>query len=194
MEFNEVVVNRRSVRKFRLDAVPKEALNRILEAGRWAPSASNSQPWRFIVVKNADVKERISRTCTRFSRKMWAAFATGDAKYLAQRGGTWDKAYMKNIPVLMAVCYEVPEKMRNEVALASVWVAIENLLLAATAEKLGSCIYTFYDSEEENELKRILKIPEPYRIATIIQLGYADTSPPPPSRKELDKIVSYDRF
>jgi len=194
MDFNEVVVKRRSVRKFKQDPVPKEVLNRILEAGRWAPSAGNSQPWRFIVVTDVNVKERISETCTRFSRKIWAAFAPENAKYLAQRGGTWDKKYMKNVPALIAVCYNVPRKMRDEVALASAWAAIENMLLAATSEKLGSCIYTTYDSEEENELKEILKIPEPYRLAAIIQLGYADYHPPPPSRKRLDEIVSYQHF
>jgi nitroreductase len=140
------------------------------------------------------VKERISETCTRFSRKTWAAFAPENAKYLAQRGGTWDKRYMKNVPALIAVCYNVPEKMREEVALASAWAAIENMLLAATAEKLGSCIYTFCDSEEENELRGILKIPRQYRLAAIIQLGYTDYCPPSPSRKRLEEIVSYQHF
>jgi len=58
MDFYEVVLKRRSTRKFKDDAVPPEALNRILEAGRWAPSAANLQPWRFIVVTSAEVKEK----------------------------------------------------------------------------------------------------------------------------------------
>lgn len=194
MDLGEVIVKRRSVRKFRNDPVPKEVLDRILEAGRWAPSASNSQPWRFIVVTDVNVKERISETCTRFSKKAWAAFAPENAKYLAQRGGTWDKEYMKYVPALISVCFNRPVKIREEMALASAWVAIENMLLAATSEKLGSCVYTFSDSEEEDELKKILKIPQPYRLAAIIQLGHADYCPPAPSRKRLDEIVSYQHF
>ena len=194
MDLNEAIAKRRSVRKFKQDAVSEEVLDRILEAGRWAPSASNSQPWRFIVVTDVNVKEKISETCTRFSRKTWAAFAPENAKYLAQRGGTWDKKYMKKVPALVAVCYNVPEKMREEVALASAWAAIENMLLAATAEKLGSCIYAHCDSEEEKELKEILKIPQPYRLAAIVQLGYASHCPPSPSRKQLKEIVSYQHF
>jgi nitroreductase len=194
MDFSEVVVKRRSIRKFREDSVPVEVLTRVLDGGRWAPSAGNCQPWRFIVVRDVDVKGRIAETCTRFSRKAWAAFPPERVRYLAERGGTWDKSYMKHVPVLVAVCYGVPKGMREELALASVWMAVENMLLAATAEGLGSCVYTTYDSEEENALKEILWVPEQYRIATVIQLGYASVEPSSPSRKRLEEIVSYEHF
>jgi nitroreductase len=194
MDFSDVVVKRRSVRKFRDDSVPVEVIARVLEAGRWAPSAGNSQPWRFIVVKNVDVKGRIAEVCTRFSRRAWAGFSPERAKYLAERGGTWDKSHMKRVPVLIAMCCEVPEGLREELALASVWMAAENMLLAATNEGLGSCVYTTYDSEEENALKGILRVPEQYRLATIIQLGYASNEQSSPSRKRLEEIVSHEHF
>ena len=57
MEFKEVVVRRRSVRRFKKEAIPKESLGRVLEAGRWAPSAGNCQPWRFLVVSDSEIKE-----------------------------------------------------------------------------------------------------------------------------------------
>ena len=194
MDFNETVIKRRSLRKFKRDAVPNEVLNRILEAGRWAPSASNLQPWHFIVVTDVNVKAKIAENCTRFSRKMWSSFKLENAKYLAQRGGTWEKSYMKTIPVLIVVCYKVSDKLGNESALASAWTAIENMLLSATAENLGSCPYTFYDSEEVIRLKETLQIPQEYRIAAIIQLGYPSSYPPTPSRKGLEEIVSYQHF
>ena len=194
MDFREVVVRRRSVRKFGEDSVPADVLGRVLEAGRWAPSAGNSQPWRFIVVKGDDVKGKIAEVCTRSSRKAWAGFSPERARYLAERGGTWDKSYMKRLPVLVAVCYSVPKGMREELALASAWMAVENMLLAATAEGLGSCIYTAYDGEEEKALMETLQVPEQYRLAIIIQLGYANAEPPSPSRKKLEEIVSYEHF
>jgi len=194
MDFHEVVRRRRSVRKFRSDDVPTDVLNRILDAGRWAPSAANLQPWRFIVVTSADVKEKIADTCTRFSRKAWANFSPQTAKFLASQGGTWDKSHMKAIPVLVAVCYQVPEKLSNEIALGSAWAAVENMLLAATAENLGSCPYTLYDSEEEAELKKVLRVPQQHHIAAIIQLGYTSISPPTPPRKKLEEIVSHQHF
>jgi len=194
MDFDEVVIKRRSIRKFKEDPVPEKVLLKVLEAGCWAPSAGNSQPWRFIVVTDVDVKQKIARVCTEFSRKAWAEFSPERARYLAARGGSWDKSIVAKIPALIAVCYVVPERMRDELILGSAWVAIENMLLAATAEGLGSCIYTFYDIEEENNLKEILRVPDGFRIAAMIQLGYAAVDPPLPSRKTLREIVSYEHF
>ncbi|MBX5321421.1 MAG: nitroreductase family protein [Candidatus Bathyarchaeota archaeon] len=194
MDFYEVVFKRRSIRKFKETPVIEEVLFRVLEAGRWAPSAGNTQPWHFIIVTDVEVKKRIAHVCTEYSRKHWADFASETARYLAARGGSWDKSAMAKIPVLIAVCFHVPEKMREELALASAWTAIQNMLLAATAEGLGSCIYTFYNTEEENQLKEILGVPENHRIAALIQLGYSKAKPPKPSRKALEAIISYQHF
>lgn len=194
MDFSEVVVKRRSVRKFKEDAVSADVLKKVLDATRWAPSAGNCQPWRFIVVRDGSVKEKIAENCTRFSKKAWTDFSPKTAKYLAERGRTWNKSYMKRLPVMVVVCYEVLQEIREELVLGSVWAAIENMLLAATAESLGSCVYTFYDSEEEVELKKILRTPENYRVAGIVQLGYASAEPPTPSRKRLEEIISYEHF
>jgi len=194
VDFDKVVVKRRSIRKFKEEPVPEKILSKILEAGRWAPSAGNSQPWRFIVVTDADVKQNIAEIFTEFSRKAWAEFSPERARYLAARGGSWDKSSMGKIPVLIVVCCEVLERMKEELVLGSAWCAIENVLLAATAESLGSCIYTFYGVEEKNMLKEMLRVPERYRIAAVIQLGYSAAEPPAPSRKTLDEIVSYQHF
>jgi nitroreductase len=194
MDFREVVGKRRSVRRFREDDVPVAALTRVLDAGRWAPSAGNSQPWHFIVVRDAEVKVQIAETCTRFSKKAWARFSPERSRYLAQRGGTWDKSYMKRVPAFVSACYRVPEGIREELALASVWMAVENMLLASTDEGLGSCVYTTFDFEEEKTLKEILRVPQQYRIAAVVQLGYASTEPPSPSRKKLEEVVSYEHF
>lgn len=194
MDLYEAIAKRRSIRKFREEPVPEEALKRILEAGRWAPSAGNTQPWHFIVVTKVDIKQRIVKIFTEFSRKTWAEFSSERARYLAARGGSWDKSSMAKVPVLVAVCYGLVEGVRAELVLASVWAAVENMLLAATAEGLGSCIYTFYNIEEENMIKKLLDVSENYRIAAIIQLGYAAAEPPAPSRKALEEIVSYQHF
>jgi nitroreductase len=194
MDFYEVVAKRRSVRKFREEPVPEKLLSKVLEAGRWAPSAGNTQPWRFILVTDTDVKKDIANVSTEFSRKAWAEFSPERARYLAARGGSWDKLSMAKIPLLIVVCYEVPERMREELVLGSAWAAIENMLLAATAEGLGSCIYTFYGTEEENMIKEILHVPEKYRVAGMIQLAYSAAEPPAPVRKTLNEMVFYQHF
>jgi nitroreductase len=194
MDFDEVVVKRRSIRKFADTFVSPDLILKILDAGRWAPSAGNSQPWRFVVVRSDEVKSRIAEACTTSSKKAWAAFSPERAKYLAERGGTWDKSYMKHVPVLIAVCCEIPEKISEELALASVWMSIENVLLAATASGLGACVYTVYDSEEEAALKEILQAPKQHPLAAMIQLGYANDHVPSPSRKSIEDIMTYEHF
>jgi len=194
VDFYEVVLKRRSIRKFKDDKVPKEALNRILEAGRWAPSGANLQPSRFIVVTDPKVKAKIAEVCTEYSKKVWRDFTSETAKFLGSRGGTWNKSYMKTLPVLIAVCYCVTKEPLSEYALASTWAAIQNILLAITNEDLAACIYTHAYTEEEKALKQILAIPDAYRLAAIIQLGYPKTSPSTPPRKKLEEIVSYEHF
>ncbi len=194
MDFYEVVLKRRSVRKFKEDEVPQEVLNRILEAGRWAPSGANLQPWKFIVVTKPEVKAKIADTCTKYSREVWKNFPPETAKFLGARGGTWNKSYMKTIPVLVAVCYCVTKEPTSEYALASTWAAIQNILLATANENLAACIYTHAYLEEEKALKQILAIPDAYHLAAIIQLGYPKAIPPTPQRKKLEEIVSYEHF
>jgi nitroreductase len=194
LDFDEVVVKRRSVRKFREDRVPEEVVSKVLDAGRWAPSAGNCQPWRFVVVTDADAKKDIAEVFTEFSRKAWAEFSPERARYLAARGGSWDKSGVARVPVMVVVCYAFQERMRDELVFGSAWCAVENMLLAATAEGLGSCIYTFYNVEEEGKLKEILRVPENYRIAAVVQLGYCAADPALPSRKTLSEVVSYQHF
>jgi nitroreductase len=191
MEFKEVITKRRSIRKFLKDGIPKGVLVNILESGRWAPSAGNCQPWHFVIITDPQTKTTIAKNCTRFSKKQWMQFSAERAKYLAARGGSWDKSYMKDIPILIAVCYKLQENIRDELVLGSVWMAVENMLLAATNEGLGSCVYTFLNRKEENELKKTLHASKGDRIACIIQLGYTKIEPIFPSRKPIDEIVSY---
>jgi len=194
MEFADLVVKRRSVRKFKEDPVDNTVIERILEAGKWAPSASNSQPWHFIVITETDIKKKIAENSTQFSKQAWRKFSPEHARYLAARGGSWDKSAMSRIPVFVVVCFLPVEDIRDELVLGSVWMAVENMLLAATNESLGSCIYTFYNIQEEDRIKEMLLVPEEYRIACLIQLGYCSVTPPLPSRKFLTEIVSYQHF
>ncbi len=194
VDFREVVLKRRSIRRFKQDEVSENALNRILEAARWAPSGANLQPWKFIVVTKPETKARIADTCTEYSKEVWKSFASDTARFLGSRGGTWDKSYMKNVPILLAVSYKVTDEPASEVALASTWTAIQNVLLAATNENLAACIYTPANPEEEKNLKHILAVPNAYRLAAIIQLGYARAIPKAPPRKKLEEIVAYEHF
>jgi nitroreductase len=101
---------------------------------------------------------------------------------------------MRGVPILVVLFYRLQENLSRELVLGSVWMAVENMLLAATDEGLGSCVYTFLNRNEENKLKHVLKTGQRDRIACIVQLGYTETEPIPPCRKQLSEIVSYEHF
>ena len=194
MEFYEVVKRRRSVRKFKPNRVDEKVLERILEAGLWAPSAGNLQPWRFVVVRNRTLKEKLAKIHTEYSRKAWGTFEPEIAKDLASRGGTWDKEYSANAPVWIVICYKLTSQRGfDENAFASTWCAIENILLAATAEGLGCCPYTLTGGEEQ-AIREVLPIPRDCRMAAIIHLGYTDVKLNQPKRKGFKVVVGYERF
>jgi nitroreductase len=101
---------------------------------------------------------------------------------------------MKDVPVLLGVTYKSEKGFRNELALGSTWIAVENMMLAITNEGLASCVYTFLNKREENKIGRLLRVPRTHRTACMLQVGYAEGEPPKPSRKELEEIISYQHF
>ena len=195
LEFYEVVRRRRSVRRFRTEGeVGEDVVGRLVEAACLAPSAGNSQPWRFIIVRDRVLLRRLAEVNTRFSRLAWKAFDSGMARDVASRGGRWDKSYVAELPVVIVICYGVGVKgIPDELMLASTWCAIENMLLAATAEGLGSCPYTLF-RREEKAVKELFGVPEDYRIACIVHVGHTLDVPKPPPKREVDEIVGHDRF
>ena len=147
-------------------AAPKGST--ILEAARLAPSANNRQDWRFVAVKD---REQIDKLVS----------ATG-------------QSFIGTAPVVIAGVALNPERvMRCEVPAYAVDVAIAmtNITLAATANGLGTC---WIGSFDQAEVKRILKIPEEYKVVQLMPLGYPDEKPEVRSRKPLAEVVSYDNF
>lgn len=194
MEFYDVVKRRRSVRKFKPDNVDESIVKRILEAGMWAPSAGNLQPWRFVVVRDKKLKEQLAKVHTEYSHKAWSKFKPEVAKDLASRGGSWRKEYLVDVPVWIIVCYKLTiQKGFDETAFASTWCAIENMLLAATAEGLGCCPYTLTNGEEQ-AIREVLPIPKDHRIAAIVHIGHTDVKLKAPERREFERLVGYDKF
>jgi len=105
LEFYEVVKRRRSVRRFQSDSeVGDNVVRRLVEAGSMAPSPGNSQPWRFIIIRDRRLLQRLAEANTRFSRLAWEAFDSGMARDVARRGGRWDKRYVAELPVVVVVC------------------------------------------------------------------------------------------
>ncbi len=165
MDVLEAIKERRSIRKYEPKAVPEEKLTQILEAGRWAPSADNSQPWKFIVVRDEKIKNELARVA------VWGSF-------LAQA------------PVAIAVVID-PRASNHPVEDGA--AATQNMLLAAHALGLGTCWIGSYDSGYEERTKEVLGIARDKRLLALISLGYAAESPRR-GRLELSELVCYERY
>jgi nitroreductase len=171
MEFYDIIKKRRSIRKYRSDPVPDAVLERILEAGRIAPSAKNIQPWRFIVVKDPETKKKIAFA----SRGQdWLADADIIIVGCALEKTAWGRmgGYMSSFTVDLAI-------------------AMDHIILAATNEGLGTC---WIGAFVEKEVKEILNVPDDVRIVALTPIGYAAEEPQDRGRKESKQIISYDKY
>ncbi|KPJ71213.1 nitroreductase [candidate division TA06 bacterium DG_78] len=171
MEFYEVIKERKSVRKYKPDPIPDDVLNRILEAGRIAPSAKNIQPWHFVVIQNPEIKEMVAEAC-RGQRFM--AEAPVIICGCALEDIAWGRmgGYMSSFAVDLAI-------------------AMEHMILAATNEGLGTC---WVGAFVEKDVKKILKIPDNVRVVALTPVGYPAEVPRDRGRKLLKDIVSYDKY
>ncbi len=167
MDVMEAIKRRCSVRSYHDRAVEKEKLEIILEAARLAPSASNRQEWRFIVVQDKNTRQRLMKAAK-------------------------NQAFVGQAPVVIACCADSDNHAMTCGQLCypiDVAIAIEHMALKATEEGLGTCwIGAFY----EDQAKEILGIPKDIRVVELLALGYPDK--PCPSHKDrlsLEEIVMY---
>ncbi|MHA1949060.1 MAG: nitroreductase family protein [Candidatus Thorarchaeota archaeon] len=166
MDAIEAIRDRRSIRKYRSDVVDDELLQVILQAGRWAPSASNKQPWHFIVIRIQETRERLA-DIHNYGR------------------------FMRESPVVIVVLGD-PNK-HPKYHLADPHQAVQNMLLAAHAQGLATCWMGVRDTELEPMFREVLSIPENYRVVCSISLGYGDQERKS-SRFPLAEIVSWEKF
>ena len=151
-----LILSRRSIRQFKPEPVPRDILEKLVNAARLAPSAANLQPLEFIVVDEVELRKQL------FPCLKWAAYIApeGDPK-----PGHEPVAY---IVVLVNLQVRDREYERD------VGAAAENMILAAWEEGIGSC---WILSVERNNIQKILKIPTNYKIDSVLALGYPDEKP-----------------
>ncbi len=181
MKFQELLLKRQSVRKYIDKPVEKEKLMRCIEAARLAPSASNAQPWKFIVIDDPEMKEKV-------------------AKETYNLAASFNK-FVHQAPVIIAITLEKPTLInriggrikKKEWKLIDVGIAAEHLCLQATEEGLGTCMLGWYN---EKNLKTLLHIPEKKSLALLISLGYfaEDYKLRKKIRKPLEEICSFNKY
>ncbi len=170
MDFLDVIKKRRSVRDFKFDPIPDEILFKIIESARLAPSSDNLQPWKFIIVKEKERREKIAEFC------MGQSFV-GDA------------------PVIIVACgLPTPSRIGGYTSstLVDVSIACEHIVLSVENEGLGTCWIGAFDNKK---LKRYLSIPEEVQIVGVFPIGYPlrekEWETP---RKKMEEIVSFEKY
>jgi nitroreductase len=166
----KAVKTRRSIRSYLDKPIEDEKLMKVLEAARLSPSAVNLQPWDFVVVKDKTAKE-----------------------YLLQ---AYNRQWFAKAPVIIVVCAS-PEKAWRRSDGEEFWkidaaIAMQGMVLAATAEGLGTCWIGAFD---EKKAKEALGVPENVRVVAMMPLGYAaEKKGPVTERKPLEQIVHSDHW
>ena len=136
MEVFDCIKNRRTVREFRPEPIPEEVIHKILQAGRWAPSSSNSQPWHFVVVQDPITLKRLGEIATQ-------------------------GPFVANAPVVIAIAMENAPRPQLDAGRA-----IQQMELVAWSEGLGTCFVGVRQEEQQRAVKDLLGIPAELELIT----------------------------
>jgi len=185
MEVIEAIKSRRSIRRYKSDPVKDEDLQTVLEAARWAPSWYNTQCWRFIVVKDPEIKAELADNMNTVWDRNPAISAVRNAPVVIVSCAQMGKSgYLKGDPPTLATD-------KGEWFMFDVALAMQNMALAAHSLGLGTVHVGIFDAIKA---AKTLRLPEDVVCVEIIPLGYPDETPSPTPRKELSKLVFYDRY
>ena len=173
MDVFEAIRTRRSIRKYKDKQVPWDNIVTIMQAGKYAPSAGNLQNWKFIVVKTDDKRTAIAKACLQ-------------------------QEWMETAPVFIVVVAE-PKKAERYYGTrgASLYTiqgcaaAIQNMLLTVHSLGLGACWIGAFD---EDEIWRILGLPEESSVQGIITIGYADEAPESPPKMRIEHVMFFEKW
>lgn len=169
MDIYEIIEKRRSIRAFRDDPIPDDMLERVLNAGRMAPSVQNAQDYKFIVVKDAEIRKEISQACS-------------EQKFIAES------------PIIIVGVSTNPDYLMESTVPSyamDVSIAIDHMTLAAVEEGLGTC---WVGSFSQEEIKAVLDIPSECKVVVILPLGVPYDDPGVKSRKNLKDLVRYEKY
>jgi coenzyme F420-0:L-glutamate ligase / coenzyme F420-1:gamma-L-glutamate ligase len=197
MSLSDVIKKRRSIRKYLPRQVPNSIVKEVLAAAGWAPSAHNSQPWRFIVLADASVKRRLADAMA----DAWAKDLQRDGITVESDKRTERVERFATAPVLVLACLTVvdlrkfPDSERQmcerDLAVQSFGAALQNLLLAAHAKGLGACWFCAPAFCKET-VRKILKIPDAVEPQAFVAMGYPAEKPKVPIKKLLEGYCFID--
>ena len=211
MDLYAAMSTQRAVRRLRTDPIPPDVLERVVQAATWAPSGGNQQPWRVVAVTDAEIKQALAD----LYRPEWERFSAMYANLIAAApedeqpklrraaaAGDHLAAHVQDAPAVLVFCFD-PRRMAitdseldrvSVIGGASVYPAVQNLMLACVAEGLG-CTLTTLHCYREAEVKQLLGVPVAWGTAAMIPIGYpAGRGHGPITRRPLSELAFRDRF
>ncbi len=165
MDIIDSIKTQRSVRRFKPDPIPDDLINKILEAGRWAPSGLNNQAWRFAVVTDKEIIAKISGL-THYAKIVLAARAL--------------------IPVFL----DTARSYHREKDIQSIGACLQNMLLEIHSLGLGA-VWLGEIIKSNEQIKKLLGLPEELELMAVIAMGYPDEIPRATKRKEMKELIVY---
>lgn len=169
MDIYEAIEKRRSVRSYKNKEINDAVLNKILEAARLAPSAHNAQEYKLIIVKDGQKKQQLAKA------------------------GSYQK-FISQAPIIIvgvALNPKLDPDSESPFYAINLAIAFDHITLVAAAEGLGTCWIGAFNQEE---VKKILDIPEKYKVVALMPIGFPDDKPKSKSRKSLKDLVCYEKF
>jgi nitroreductase len=201
----ETIYNTRAMRRLESTDVPEELLIKLIDAANQAPSGSNRQAARWIIVRDQEQKNRLAEL-NRKSVEMYVSASSGRPAALPHQSAekrqnqlkavVWQAEHMHEIPALIIACmqFDAPVK-RSEAARGggSIWPGIQNLLLAARALGLGAAPTTLALIDRDNA-KQVLNLPDDMEAFALIPVGYPKGRFGPVTRIPVNEILRWDRW
>jgi len=169
MELWDAIHQRRSIRKYKDKAIEDEKLERVLEAGRLAPSAGNRQEWKYVVVRDPDTREKLA---TAANGQQFVAEAAAVIVCCARESGHVMSCGQASYPIDVAI-------------------SVDHMTLAAIEEGLGTC---WIGAFKEEPVRNLLNIPGDVRVVSLLTIGYPDMEPKARQRRSMDEVVCYDTW
>lgn len=169
MDILSIIKSRRSIREYKKENVPDELINKLLESAIYAPSEGNLQPWKFYVIRDRNIRLKLAKAAL-------------------------EQYFISEAPVAIVVCADLiatsPYGARgiNLYCLQSTAASVQNILLTAHSLGLGTC---WVGAFEEEEVSRILNLPDSLRPVAIIPVGYPAENPRTPHRKKIKDVTEF---
>lgn len=165
MSLLDLILTRRSIRRYENKDIPEEVLQQILETGRQAPSAANRQPIHFVIVTDRDILKNL---CDNLINR-----------------------FVKYAPVAIVGCADIKSLLTGKWAVVDATIAMENMVIAAWTLGIGSC---WIGACNEEKVKELLKIPDKWKFVALLTFGYPAEQPKQRKKKPLEKMFSFNSF